>query len=86
MLPLTEVYAHFRKEDNFTKHCTDMIMVVVPGAREDAPGNKPLEVAHKGLRTLNPKHINPKIGDIQLLPTDVLPGSAASRRNVQPKS
>ena len=72
------MYAYFRKEDHCTKQCTDMIMVVVPGAREDAPGNKPLEVAHKVLRTLNPKHSGPKIGDIQLLPTDIL-------REVQPR-
>ena len=44
--PLKDVYAYFRKEDHCTKQCTDMIMVVVPGAREDTVCNKPLEVAH----------------------------------------
>jgi len=76
LAPLKEIYTTFRSIRD--KCSEDVVAVIVPGAATDQPDNPALSKACASMRGLQPKHIGPKIGTIQLEQTEIL-------RQMQPR-
>lgn len=70
--PLKNVYSTFRSTKDGSKSCDDIVVVILPGAGTDNPENTPLTKAFNSLKMLNPRHIGPKIGSIQIEQADIL--------------
>ena len=71
LAPLKNTYSMYRSMKD-GKSCEDIVAVVLPGAGTDVPENVPLTKAFNSLRMLNPKHVGPKIGSVQIEQSDIL--------------
>ena len=71
LVVLKELYGVFRTErdDHLSE---DMLLAVVPGARQDNPVNDALQAAWKSLKALGTKFQGPKIGQIHVNQNEVL--------------
>lgn len=68
---LKHVYAHFRTvKENMASD--DIICVIVPPSRGEAPENPNSMSAYKSLAALAPQHIGPKVGNAQIQQTEAL--------------
>ena len=69
--PVVEVYSKFRTVDADSES-EDVLAVIHGGPPANSPENKNLVVAHKKMIALTPRHQPPKIGTVEVAPTDVL--------------
>ena len=79
---LKHVYSLFKTIQD-GKVSDDVICVIVPPGRSEAPENPNSMAAFKSLQALTPKHMGPKVGSIQIAQTDGPATDTDSGRNVE---
>ncbi len=68
--PLKSVYTQYRSTKQEDGRSDDIVAVAVPGETRDKPTNEALEKCYKSLKTMVPRHQDPKIGSIEIEQTD----------------
>ena len=76
---LKSVYTQFRSTFVVDEQSDDIVAVIVPGETRDLPTNEGLAKCYKSLRSMVPKHQDPKIGTIEVVQTD---GSSMLKQQV----
>ncbi len=79
LLPLKEVYSSYKTTTRQDGGSEDVVIAIVPGVNNDNPVNDALVAAHASLKALTPKHVGPKIGNIDVKPSELMDNLAASK-------